>query len=87
MTTVTAEPLLVSFKVAYRTDELQKTHSIRQSLASLAVTDIVKTILGEPHATELGKIIFSGNTVAKIICDISEDMCNQMTDELKNFTS
>jgi len=42
-----------------------------------------ETELGELYAKELLKIILAGNTVGRRISDISEDLCDQLTDHLK----
>jgi hypothetical protein len=47
-----------------------------------AATDIVETVLGDSYVKELQKISLADNTVGRIMLDISEDICDQLIDQL-----
>jgi hypothetical protein len=43
--------------------------------------DIDETMFGESYVTQLRKIPLADNTVGRRISDISEDLCDQLTDQ------
>jgi hypothetical protein len=50
-----------------------------------AATDTVETMLGKSCAEELRKIPLADNTVRKTVSDISENLHDQLINELQNL--
>jgi hypothetical protein len=48
-----------------------------------AATDTFQTILGESHAKELWNTPFANHTMGRRISYVSEDLCDQVTVQLK----
>ncbi|XP_035211445.1 protein FAM200A-like [Stegodyphus dumicola] len=80
---VTQKALLASYKVFYRIAKCKKPHSIGETLVLLAAIDMIETMLGESYADQLKIIPLADNTVGRRICDISEDLCDQLIEKVK----
>lgn len=81
--TTAASALLASYKVSYRIASCKKAHNIAETLVLPAAIDMVEIMLGEQSANKLRSIPLADNTVGRRISDISDDLCDQLTDVLK----
>jgi hypothetical protein len=80
----TSKPFLASFKVIYRIAMCKKPHLTGESLVLPVATGTVETMFGGSYATEeLQKILLAENTTGRRISDVSEDLCDILTDQLK----
>jgi hypothetical protein len=71
------------FKVSYRIAKYKKPHLTGESSVLPAAIPIAETMLDESYTKELQITPFADNTVRRRTLDISEDLCNQPTDQLK----
>ena len=81
-TSVNCKATMASFKVAYRIAQCKKPHTIAEDLILPAALDMVSTMLDETSASKLKVIPLSNDTVARRICDISNDLEEQLTEKM-----
>lgn len=85
-TSVSSKVLLASYQVSHRIAKCKKPHTIGETLILPAAIDIVSTMLGEfsLSAAQLKNIPLSNDIVSRLISDISEDLCEQLIEKLRN---
>ncbi|XP_050985391.1 zinc finger BED domain-containing protein 5 [Labeo rohita] len=83
-TSVNKNAQMASFKVAYRIARCKKPHTIAEQLILPAALDMVSVMLDETSAAKLKTIPLSNDTVAKRICDISNDLEDQLVEKLRD---
>ncbi|KAI2649397.1 Zinc finger BED domain-containing protein 5 [Labeo rohita] len=83
-TSVNKNAQMASFKVAYRIARCKKPHTIAEQLILPATLDMVSVMLDETSAAKLKTIPLSNDTVAKRICDISNDLEDQLVEKLRD---
>ena len=81
---VPSKALLASYKVSHIIAKCKKPHSIGESLVLPAAIQMVSTMIGDSYADELRKIPLADNTVGRRISDMSDDICDQLTENLKS---
>ncbi|XP_063856105.1 zinc finger BED domain-containing protein 5-like [Scylla paramamosain] len=81
--TTAASALLASYKVSYIIARCKKAHNIAETWVLPAAIDMVEIMLDEQSANKLRSIPLADNTVGRRISDISDDLCDQLTDVLK----
>ncbi|KAM3838159.1 zinc finger BED domain-containing protein 5-like [Diretmus argenteus] len=82
VTSVNSKAQLASYKVAYKIAQCKKPHTIAEELILPAALDMVSTMLDETSAAKLKTIPLSNDTIARRICDISDDLEEQLTAKL-----
>ncbi|CAN7945441.1 unnamed protein product [Ixodes hexagonus] len=81
---IPAKALLASYKVAHRIAQSKKPHTVGEELILPAAIDIVSAMLGESSAEQIRSVPLSDNTVARRICDMSEDTEDQLLEKLRD---
>lgn len=81
---VNSKALMASYKVTYRIAQCKKPHKIAEELILPAALDMVSTMLDDTSAEKLKAVPLSNDTVARCICDISDDLEEQLTEKMKN---
>ncbi|XP_049322931.1 zinc finger BED domain-containing protein 5-like [Astyanax mexicanus] len=80
---VNSKAQMASYRVAYRVAQCKKPHTIAEQLILPAAVDMVSVMLDEISAAKLKTIPLSNDTIARRICDISNDLEAQLIDKLK----
>lgn len=75
---------MASFKVAYSIAQCKKPHKIAEQLILPIAIDIVSIMLDETRAAKLKAIPLSNDTVAQRIHDISDDLEDQLKENLRD---
>ncbi len=75
---------MASFKVAYSIAQCKKPHKIAEQLILPVAIDIVSIMLDETRAAKLKAIPLSNDTVAQRIHDISDDLEDQLKENLRD---
>ncbi|CAN7943020.1 unnamed protein product, partial [Ixodes hexagonus] len=78
---ISARALLASYKVAHGIAQSKETHTVGEELILPAAINIVTAMLGEPSAEQIRSFPLSDNTVARRICDMSEDIEDQLLEK------
>ncbi|XP_066982652.1 protein FAM200C-like [Macrobrachium rosenbergii] len=76
--------LSLGFTSTVVSEKCNKAHNIAETLVLPAAIDMVEIMLGESSANKLCSIPLADNTISRRISDISDDLCDQLTDALKN---
>ena len=74
---------MASLHVAWRVARCKKAHTIAEDLIKPAAIDMVKCIGGDEIVKKLQMIPLSNNTIQRRISMISEDICNQVIECIK----
>lgn len=72
-----------SFHVSYLIAQKKKPHNIGEELIKPCTATIVKLMLGENQANKLNKLSLSNNTVQRRIFELSQDIKEQVIEEIK----
>ena len=74
--------LEASYRVAYRITKEKKPHTIGERLIKPCAMDMVELVCGVEQKRKLEKIALSNDTVRCRISDMSQDILNQVADEI-----
>ena len=74
--------LEASYRVAYRIAKEKKPHTIGERLIKPCAMDMVELVCGVEQKRKLEKIALSNDTVRCRISDMSQDILNQVADEI-----
>ena len=74
--------LEASYRVAYRIAKEKKPHTIGEQLIKPCAMDMVELVCGVEQKRKLEKIALSNDTVRCRISDMSQDILNQVADEI-----
>ena len=76
--------LEASYRAAYRIAKEKKPHTIAEGLIQPCAMDMVELLCGGEQIRKLEKIALSNDTVRCRINDMSQDILNQVTDEIRS---
>lgn len=82
---VNCQAQIASYKVAYRIAQCKKPHTIAEQLILPAALDMVTAMMDEKSAAKLKTIPLSNDTIARRICDISNDLEDQLIQKIKEI--
>ena len=75
--------LEASYRVAYRIAKEKKPHTIGERLIKPCAMKMVELVCGKEQKRKLEKIALSNNTIRCRISDMSQDILNQVADEIR----
>jgi hypothetical protein len=79
--------LEASYRVAYLVAQKQKPHTIAENLILPAAKEMVRLVIGEDASKKLNQIPLSNNTIQRRVEDISNDLKQQIVEEVKTSPS
>ena len=80
---VSSKAQLASYRVTYRIAKCKKPHTRAEELILPAAIDMVSIMIDDASADKLKAVPLSIDTVARCICDISNDLEDQLVEKLK----
>lgn len=83
---VNKNALKASYEVALEIAKKGKPHTIAEELILPAAIDMVSNIISPQDAEKLKKIPLSNDTISRRICDMAEDVQNQLKKQIKDST-
>lgn len=82
-TSVTCQPQMASYKVAYRIAQTKKPHTIAEQLILPAAVDMETIMIDEKSAAKLKTMPLSNDTIVRRISDISNGLEDQLIEKIK----
>lgn len=82
---VNKNALKASYEVALKIAKKEKPHTIAEELILPAAIDMVSNIISPQDAEKLKKIPLSNDTISRRICDMAEDVQNQLKKQIKDY--
>ena len=79
----TSNAVRASYIVAYKVAQAKKPHTIVEQLVLPCAKEMVRLVVGEDAARKLNDISVSNNTVSRRIDEISQNISEQVVDEIK----
>ena len=80
----TKSAIEVSYEISLKIARMKKPHTIGEELILPCAYDIVRLLIGEDHVKKLSALPLSNNTVQRRISDMSNDICKQVIEEIKD---
>uniref|UniRef100_K7G186 DUF4371 domain-containing protein n=1 Tax=Pelodiscus sinensis TaxID=13735 RepID=K7G186_PELSI len=79
----TSNAVNASYIVAYKVTQTKKPHTIIEQLMLPCAKEMVRLVLGEEAARKLNNISVSNDTISRWINEISQNISEQVVDEIK----
>lgn len=79
----TSNAVQASYIVAYKVAQAKKPHTIVEQLVLPCAKEMVRLVVGEDGARKLNDISVSDNNVSRRINEISQNISEQVVDEIK----
>uniref|UniRef100_K7FCM9 DUF4371 domain-containing protein n=1 Tax=Pelodiscus sinensis TaxID=13735 RepID=K7FCM9_PELSI len=81
----TSNAVCASYIVAYKVAQAKKPHTIVEQLVLPCAKEMVRLVPGEEGTRKLNDISVSNDTVSRLTNEISQNINEQVVDEIKNF--
>ena len=76
-----------SYHVAYRIAKAKKPHDIAEKLIKPCALDMVEILCGKETRQKIQSIPLSNNTIQRRIADMSQDICDQVVEQIKSSSA
>ena len=83
LTHINTIALRASYKVALRIAKAKKPYSDGEMLVKDCIQDVCLEVLGKAAATKVAKVSLSGDTIARRVADLAENMEIQLLNQIK----